>query len=226
MGEELGNYVHQNMGEELGNYVHQNLTPNEVVRPHCGMCSRHPGLKSLEACAPQLKCTFAHLAQELNCSSKYPRFRVHCPLSTVHARYLKQHRSALSTPYAASRGRVCAPLRNGLAQHSERSKQALTCDPSATIYLRDWQSGIARASFRTPLSSPFVVRCNQAPRSSFGTDRQTHHTVHANPPVEFRDRQTDRVISGQTDTHITLSTPTPRSSFGTDRDSLYGGGAR
>ena len=24
MGEELGNYVHQNMGEELGNYVHQN----------------------------------------------------------------------------------------------------------------------------------------------------------------------------------------------------------
>ena len=62
------------------------------------------------------------------------------------------------------------------------------------------------------------------------------HTVHADPPppVEFGDRQTDRVISGQTDTHITLSTPTPRSSFGTDRqrdrererDSLYGGGAR
>ena len=25
MGEELGNYVHQNMGEELGNYVHQNF---------------------------------------------------------------------------------------------------------------------------------------------------------------------------------------------------------
>ena len=25
MGEELGNYVHQNMGEELGNYVHQNI---------------------------------------------------------------------------------------------------------------------------------------------------------------------------------------------------------
>ena len=24
MGEELGNYVHQNLGEELGNYVHQN----------------------------------------------------------------------------------------------------------------------------------------------------------------------------------------------------------
>ena len=27
---------------------------------------------------------------------------------------------------------------------------------------------------------------------NFGTDRHTHHTVHANPPVEFRDRQTDR----------------------------------
>ena len=26
MGEELGNYVQQNMGEELGNYVHQNIT--------------------------------------------------------------------------------------------------------------------------------------------------------------------------------------------------------
>ena len=29
MGEELGNYVHQNMGEELGNYIHQNLPPVE-----------------------------------------------------------------------------------------------------------------------------------------------------------------------------------------------------
>ena len=32
MGEELGNYVHQNMGEELGNYVHQNINIT-CVRP-------------------------------------------------------------------------------------------------------------------------------------------------------------------------------------------------
>ena len=55
------------------------------------------------------------------------------------------------------------------------------------------------------------------PRSSFGTDR---HTVHTDPPVEFRDRQTERER---------LSTPTPPP-FGTDththRVTLYGGGAR
>ena len=51
-------------------------------------------------------------------------------------------------------------------------------------------------------------------RVSGQTDTLSTPTPH---PVEFRDRQTDRVISGQTDTHITLSTPTPRSSFGTDR---------
>ena len=30
MGEELGNYVHQNMGEELGKYVHQNYCMSEL----------------------------------------------------------------------------------------------------------------------------------------------------------------------------------------------------
>ena len=37
MGEELGNYVHQNMGEELGNYVHQNYrSPEPPPRPNYG----------------------------------------------------------------------------------------------------------------------------------------------------------------------------------------------
>jgi len=58
-----------------------------------------------------------------------------------------------------------------------------------------------------------------------GNYRSTeHHTVHANPPVEFRDRQTDRVISGQTDTHITLSTPTPPVEFrDRQRETVYMG---
>ena len=34
-------------------------------------------------------------------------------------------------------------------------------------------------------------------QSNFGTDRHTHHTVHANPPVEFRDRQRETVYMGE-----------------------------
>ena len=44
MGEELGNYVHQNMGEELGNYVHQNiqLTPSIFTRQSHPIITRTP----------------------------------------------------------------------------------------------------------------------------------------------------------------------------------------
>ena len=33
MGEELGNYVHQNMGEELGNYVHPGRVSGQTDTP-------------------------------------------------------------------------------------------------------------------------------------------------------------------------------------------------
>ena len=73
MGEELGNYVHQNMGEELGNYVHQNMgeelgnyhggsrtLPNSawvVPNMHRRSCGPHmPVHNWLRAHRPDLQC--------------------------------------------------------------------------------------------------------------------------------------------------------------------------
>ena len=80
----------------------------------------------------------------------------------------------------------------------------------------------------TPTPHPVSGQTDR--QSNFGTDRHTHHTVHANPPVEFwdTDRQRERQTVYHTDPPVEFwdthrqtedrQYRPPRSSFGTHTD--------